>query len=164
MGIVSEMLKHGPVNLKRFRKPEMAKLRPAGHIHPLDQFNPARQIPCTFFSSIKFPTVDSSATALAAACPFLTCLPQQLLAVSSAIKCKQNGVIYCDYCTTIHFNNLFLHRLRKSRCIRPSNGQAVANSSLGSKNLATPAGCFGCGRNNFTKVVQIRPTLFVLKT
>jgi len=35
------------------------------------------QIPFTFFSSIMFPTVDSSAAALAAAFLFLTCLPQQ---------------------------------------------------------------------------------------
>jgi len=45
----------------------------------------------------------------------------------------------CYYCTTIHFNNLFLHRLRKSHCIRPSSGQAVANSARGPKSLATPA-------------------------
>ena len=35
------------------------------------------------------------------------------------------------------FNNLFLHRSRKSHCIRPSGGQAVANSCLGSKGLVT---------------------------
>jgi len=46
----------------------------------------------------------------------------------------------CSYfCTTIHFNNLFSHRLRKSHCIRPSSCQAIANSALGSRRLATPA-------------------------
>jgi len=40
----------------------VAQLRPA------DQFDPARQIPCTFSSNAAFATVDSSATALAAAC------------------------------------------------------------------------------------------------
>jgi len=38
--------------------------------------------PCTYFSSTTFPTVDSSATALAAACLLLTCL-------SAALRCKQ---------------------------------------------------------------------------
>jgi len=46
----------------------VAKLRPTSRIRPADQFNPARQIPCTFFSRTVFPTVDSSAIALAAAC------------------------------------------------------------------------------------------------
>ena len=36
----------------------VAKLRPA------EQFNSARQIPCTAFSSTTFPTVNSSATVL----------------------------------------------------------------------------------------------------
>ena len=40
-------------------------------------FNPACQIPCTLFSITAFPTVDSSATALAAARLLLTCLPQK---------------------------------------------------------------------------------------
>ena len=35
---------------------------------PADDFDPACQIPCTFFSSTPFLTVDSSATWLAAAC------------------------------------------------------------------------------------------------
>jgi len=39
-----------------------------------------------FFSSTMFPTVDSSATALAATCLLMTCLSQQHLAASSAIK------------------------------------------------------------------------------
>jgi len=46
----------------------LAKLRPAGRIRSTNQFNPPRQIPCTSFSSTTFPTVDSIATALAAAC------------------------------------------------------------------------------------------------
>jgi len=95
--------------------------------------NPARQIPCTFFSSTTFPTgqqynsigywlslVDLSATA--------------------ALSCKQcykgvNKIVrfYCHYYNTICFNNLFLHILRKSHCIRPSIGQAVGNSALRSK-------------------------------
>jgi len=41
-------------------------------------------------------------------------------------------------CYNTYFNNLFLHSLHKSHCIRPSSGQAVANSALGSKRLATP--------------------------
>jgi len=59
----------------------VAKLRPAGRIRRVDQFNPARQMPCIFFSDTTFPTVDNSATALATAC-----LPQQDLAASSAIE------------------------------------------------------------------------------
>ena len=39
----------------------------------------------------------------------------------------------------MHFNNLFLHRLRKSHSIRPSIDQVVAYSVHGSKRLATPA-------------------------
>jgi len=105
------------VQWRRFRS-GVAKLRPA------DQFNAARQTLCTFFSSTTFPTVDSSATALGAAC-----IKQ---------KCKQMVWFYCYYCSTIHFNNLFLHRLRQSHCIRPSSGEAVANLALGSKILATP--------------------------
>ena len=31
---------------------------------------------------------------------------------------------------TVHFNNLFLHRFRKSHCAQPSSGQEVANSAL----------------------------------
>ena len=46
---------------------------------------------------------------------------------------------YCYYYTTIHFNNLFLHRLYKLHCIQPSSGQAVINAALGSKSLATLA-------------------------
>jgi len=54
----------------------VAKLRPAGRIRPADQFNPTRQIPFTFFSSATFPTVDSSAAALTAACHInRTCVP-----------------------------------------------------------------------------------------
>ena len=43
----------------------VTKLRLAGHIRPADRFNPACQIPSTFFSNTTFPTVGSSATALA---------------------------------------------------------------------------------------------------
>jgi len=38
----------------------------------------------------------------------------------------------------MNFNNLFLHSLRKSHYIRPFTSQAVANSALRSKRLATP--------------------------
>ena len=63
--------------------------------HPAnDQFNPTRQIPCTFFSSATFQTGQ---------------------------KC--NSINCC--------------LSRKSHGIRPSSGQAVANSALGSKRLAT---------------------------
>jgi len=48
----------------------VAKLWLAGHIQPTDRFDPACQ-------TILFPTVDSSATALAAACLLLNYLPQQ---------------------------------------------------------------------------------------
>jgi len=96
----------------------VVKLRPAGRIWPAHQFNPTRQIPCTFFSSTTFSTVDSSATALAE-------------------RADKTVWFYCYWCTTIHFNNVFLHRLRKSHCIRPSSGQAVANSALGSKSWPT---------------------------
>jgi len=91
----------------------VAKLRPA------EQFNSARQIPCTAFSSTTFPTVNSSATVLSES-------------VNKMVWC------YCYYCTTIYFNNLFLHRLRKSHCIQSSSGQAIANLALGSKRLASP--------------------------
>jgi len=92
------------------------------------------------FSSTMFLTVDSSATALAAFCLLLTCLPQKHLAVSSAIEVQTK---WCDFidCTTAHFNNLFLHRLCKLHYIQPSRGQAVANSALGSKSLASPVLC-----------------------
>jgi len=60
-------------------------------IHTLQQgwpnYSPqASQIACKLFSSTTFLTVDSSATALAAACLLSTFLPQQYLAASSAIK------------------------------------------------------------------------------
>jgi len=61
----------------------VAKLRPAGLIRHANQFNPARQIPCTFFSSMMFPTVDSSATALAAACLLFD------LSAAATLSCKQ---------------------------------------------------------------------------
>jgi len=64
----------------------VAKLRSAGRIRPADQFNLARQIPCTLFQVPRFLTVDSSATEFAAAFLLLTCLPQQHLGASSAIK------------------------------------------------------------------------------
>jgi len=48
--------------------------------------NLTRQIPCTFFSSTTFPTVDSSAKTLAAACILLTCLLHRHLDGSSAMK------------------------------------------------------------------------------
>jgi len=70
----------------------VVKLRSAGHNRSADQLNPARQIPCTFFSSTTFPSVYSSATASAAARLLLTCLPQQHFVASSAIKCTQNLV------------------------------------------------------------------------
>jgi len=38
----------------------------------------------------------------------------------------------------MNFNNLFLHSLRKSHCIRPFTSQAAANSALSSISLATP--------------------------
>jgi len=50
---------------------------------------------------------------------------------AAVLSCKQrlksvNKLVwfYCYYCTARHFNNLFLHRLRKSLCIRPSSGQS----------------------------------------
>jgi len=57
----------------------VTKLRPAGRIRPAEQFNPTRQNTLHSFSFTTFPTVDSSATAMAAAC-----IKQ---------KCKQNSVI-----------------------------------------------------------------------
>jgi len=71
-----------------------------GQTTAADQFIQARQISCTFFSSTTFPTFDSSATALAAAC---------------------------------HVN--------RTVSGPPCSGQAVANSALGLKSLATPALC-----------------------
>jgi len=51
-----------------------------------------------------------------------TCLPQQRLAANRNIYINVNKMVwfYCYYCTTINFNNLFLHRSRTSLCIRPS--------------------------------------------
>jgi len=49
------------INCKSDFKLGVAKLQPS------DQFNLACQVPYTFFSSTTFPTVDSSATALATA-------------------------------------------------------------------------------------------------
>jgi len=49
-----------------------------------------------------------------------------------------NGCSY--YCSKLHYDKLFFRRLRlhKLHCIRPSTGQAVANSALESKRLDTP--------------------------
>jgi len=41
----------------RWSRTGVAKLRPAGCIRPVNQFNPDHQIYCTFFSSTTFPTV-----------------------------------------------------------------------------------------------------------
>ena len=61
---------------------------------------------CTFFSSTTFPTVDSSATTLAAACLLLACLPQQHL-VQRYERVNKMVRFFCYYCIIIHFNNLF---------------------------------------------------------
>jgi len=95
----------------------------------------SRQTPCRFFSSITFPTVDSSAKALAAACLMFH------LSATATLTCKYryknvNKMVW-SYCTTMHFNNLFLHRLRKSHCIRSSSDQAVANSPSGQEVWST---------------------------
>ena len=74
----------------------VAKLRPEGRLQPPDQFNPTRQIPCTFFSSATFSDCGQ--------------------------QC--NSINCCLW--------------RKLHCIRPSSGQAVANSAFGSKSLANP--------------------------
>ena len=111
----------------------MAKLRLA------DQFNPFRQIPCTFFQA---PHVSDCRQQ----CDSIGCYLSLVdLYTAAALSCKQrhrslNKMVwfFCYYCSTTHFNNLFLHRLRKSHCIRPSSGQAVANAALGSKCLAIP--------------------------
>jgi len=62
------------------------------------------------------------------------------VSAAAAVSCKQryksvNEMVwfYCYYCTTIYFNNLFLHRLHKSHSIRPSSGQVITNSALGQK-------------------------------
>jgi len=61
------------------------------------------------------------------------CLPLVDLFAAVALRAlkRVNKTVWfeCCYCTTTRFNNLFLHRLRKSHCIRHSNGQAVANSA-----------------------------------
>jgi len=43
---------------------------------------------------------------------------------------------YCYYCTTIHFNNLFLPRLRKSCCIR--QGVRRLDGARGKKQVCRP--------------------------
>jgi len=96
---------------------------PTGQEWPNYGPHPARQILHTFFSSTTFPTVDSSATELTAACLLLTSPSKQNLPAGNAIS--------------RHFNNLFLHSLRKFHCIRPSSGEFGLGSK--SKSLATPA-------------------------
>jgi len=116
----------------------VAKLRPASRVRPADQFNLPRRIPCIFFPAPRFrlwPGVQQH-----------WLLPVSCWLVCRSSTCKQlyesvNKIMrcYCYYCTTIHFTNQLLHRLRKLHCIRLSNGQAVAISALGSKRLATLA-------------------------
>ena len=75
-----------------------------------------------------------------------TCGPHPFLQIpADPIRC---------YCTAIHFNNLLLNRLRKSHCIRSSNGQEVVHSALGSKRLATPelkCSYIYCSHNDFSE-------------
>jgi len=52
-----------------------------------NQFNPTCQIPCTFFSSATFPTVDSSATALAAACHVNSVANWYIHSIYQFLKC-----------------------------------------------------------------------------
>jgi len=44
----------GPVRIRHAIMKGVAKLRTVGRTRPADQFNPARQIACTFFSSTTF--------------------------------------------------------------------------------------------------------------
>ena len=91
------------------------------------------------FSSTTFPTVDSSATVLATACLVFDLSAAAALSFNQRFKSVNKLMrFYCCYCTKIHFNNLFLHGLRKSHCIRPSSGQAITNSAIRSKSLTTP--------------------------
>jgi len=66
----------------------VAKIRPAGRMPasglPTSVIQSAQYL--AHFSSVTFPTVDSIATALAAVCLLFTCLPQQHLTASNAIK------------------------------------------------------------------------------
>jgi len=88
------------------------------------------------------------------------CLSLVDLSAAAALSCKQryksvNTMVwfYCYYCTTIYFNSIFLHTLCISNCIWPSSVQAVANSTLGSKSLATHA------MELLGKIFSINPTL-----
>ena len=92
-----------------------------------------------YLLSNTFPSVDSSVISLAAGCLLFTCLPQQNLAASSAIKVQTK---WCDFIVdnVLHYIlSNYLRRLREPHCIRQSSGQKVANSALGSTSLATPA-------------------------
>jgi len=79
--------------------------------------------------------VDSSGSALAAACLFLTCLPQQHLVASSAIKVKRKWcdfivIIVLRYILTTYFGIDFVNRtvfgppVARQSPIRPT-GQKV---------------------------------------
>ena len=82
----------GPVRIRHAIMKGVAKLRTVGRTRPADQFNPARQIACTFFQAPHFATVDSSETALSAA-------SLVELSAAAAFSCKQlykgvrNGMI-----------------------------------------------------------------------
>jgi len=67
---------------------------------------------------------------------------------------REMAWFYCYNCTTIHFNNLFLHRSRKSRCIRTFSGQAVVNSGLESKIVAIPGQRYYGSRATLQMITQ----------
>jgi len=88
-------------------------------------------MPCTFFQVPLF--WDCGQQCISIGC----CLSLVDLSTIAALSCKQHCRsgnktvwIYCYYFTTIHFNNLFWHRLCKLHCVQPSSGKAVANSAL----------------------------------
>jgi len=65
-----------------------------------------------YLLSNTFPSVDSSVTSLAAGCLLFTCLPQQNLAASSAIKVQTK---WCDFIVDNvlqYILSTYLHRLR----------------------------------------------------
>jgi len=114
----------------------VAKLQPVGHIWCTDQFNPAWQIPCTFFQAPRF--------LLWIAVQQHWLLPVSFeLSATAALSSKQsynsaNKMVWY-YCTTIHFINLFLHRLLKTCYIRPSSKDAI--SAIRWKSLVTTDIC-----------------------
>ena len=93
---------------------------------PADKFNPARKIVCAFLSDPNLQAIIKVSTTSFAS--YFKRLVQNCGQFYLSYWCRKlvwnksvNRMVwfYCYYCTTIHFNKPFLHRLRlrKSHCI-----------------------------------------------